>query len=90
MTTALIEELRRLRDTSNDKSDWEFLCAILAADEVSRAAEREASEMQNCSVCGAAWSACLMADDGRCPDCTLLWMHDHFSRRRAEAMMSGW
>ncbi len=90
MTTGLINEIRALRDKATDRDDWEFLGAILAADEASKAAEQLTDETRHCSVCGSTWPASLLSEDGRCPDCVLIWMHEHFTRRRAARLMEGW
>lgn len=90
MTPTLIEELRKLHTASTDAEDKQFLGAILGAHEATEAAADLADELQQCANCGATWPASLLSEDGRCPDCVLVWMHEHFSRRRAARLMEGW
>lgn len=89
MTPLLIENLKQIHAQSNNEDDREFLGAILKCQEADEAIAQQAEEMTSGS-CGHLWPASMFDDQGRCPDCVLIWMHEYFSRKRGEAMINGW
>lgn len=86
MTQELIETLRILRDHASDEEDRAFLGAIIQADE---AAQAEPTDEHLRAACGHVAPISQIDENGRCPGCVLIWMHEQFSIKRASAIRNG-